>query len=70
LCYASARLGEKIAFGSAGDLVDFDFRAQEAPEYFFLRRYLDQPELSRLHEYLHAPEMRNAIGKFALLAPR
>jgi len=63
LCYACARIGEKVAFGGLTDLDEFDLVAEEGPEYFFLKRYLARPELSRFREELRSSEIRAVIAR-------
>jgi len=69
LCYACARIGERIAFGELRDLSGFDFRNEEAPEYFFLNRYFDLRSLARFHDHLHSAGIRTVVDKFVAAAP-
>ena len=66
VCYASTRLGERIAFGNLRDLSGFNFRSGDEPDYFYLNRYLARPELSRFYEHLHAQETCDIVRRYAL----
>ncbi|MFZ4478905.1 MAG: HDOD domain-containing protein [Rhodoferax sp.] len=66
LCYLCARLGERLALGSVGDLAVFDLTEDSSAEFFHLRRYLELPRLARLSEYLRSPELVKGIHQTQL----
>lgn len=66
LCYLCARLGERLALGSLSDLCAFDPASDSSAELFHLRSYLVLPELARLVEFLHAPELGKSIQQMRL----
>lgn len=66
LCYLCARLGERLALGSLSDLCAFDPATDSSAELFYLRSYLVLPELARLVEFLHAPELGKSIQQMRL----
>lgn len=61
VCYLSARLGEKLARGEPVDLLVFDPRAAQDPDFFWLAGLLEQPRLARLPELLRGPELVRAV---------
>ena len=69
LRYASARIGESVAFGGLRDLDEFDFRTDTSPEYYFLSQYFALPDLARFHEHLRTPEMRGVVRKLVAKLP-
>jgi hypothetical protein len=69
LRYASARLGERVAFAGLRDLDTFDFRTDAAPEFHFLNQYFALPGLARFHEHLHSPEIQGVIRKLVAKVP-
>jgi HD-like signal output (HDOD) protein len=61
-CYVCARLGEKLAQGDVTDLAAYDLEQEPGPEYFHLQSYLKRPELARLTEFIHLPELVSSIN--------
>ena len=61
-CYVCARLGEKLAQGDVTDLAAYDLAQEPGPEYFHLQSYLKRPELARLTEFIHLPELVSSIN--------
>lgn len=66
LCYLCARLGERLALGRLSDLCAFDPTTDSSAELFYLRSYLVLPELARLVEFLHAPDLGKSIQQMRL----
>ena len=63
LCYLCARLGGKLATGEISELGAFDLAAQDSPDFYHLRSYLDQPSISRLVEFLRFPDVVFSINQ-------
>ena len=63
LCYLCARLGGKLATGDITDLATFDLAAQDSPDFYYLRSYLDQPSIVRLTDFLRFPDMVSSINQ-------
>jgi HD-like signal output (HDOD) protein len=61
-CYFCARMGEKLAYGSVKDLAAFQLEQEQSPEFFHLQSYLQRPDIARLNEYLHMPEVVSSIN--------
>ena len=57
LCYACARLGERLAEDALKDLSAFDPYAQDDPEFFHFQGYLAHPKLARLVQFIRSPEV-------------
>ena len=57
LCYACARLGERLAEDALKDLSAFDPHAQDDPEFFHFQGYLAHPKLARLVQFIRSPEV-------------
>lgn len=56
LCYACARIGERLANGHLASLKEFSFADQIEPDFYHLAGYLEHPMLSRLDACLHQAE--------------
>jgi HD-like signal output (HDOD) protein len=61
-CYLCARLGEKLANGSVKDLSSFQLEQEQSADLFYMQSYLQQPDLARLNEFLHMPELVSSIN--------
>jgi HD-like signal output (HDOD) protein len=61
-CYFCARMGEKLANGSVKDLAAFQLEQEQSADMFHLQSYLQLPELERLNEFLHMPEVVSSIN--------
>jgi HD-like signal output (HDOD) protein len=69
LCYACARLGERLAEGTLANLAAFDPDAEGDAEFFHFRSYLADPRLARLVATVRSPEV-GAIVQQRLAAMR
>jgi len=63
LCYACARIGEGIALRRLREVEQIDLATMEGADYACLHTYLALPELARIGEHLHAPDIRNALSR-------
>lgn len=63
LIYACARIGEAIAQQRIERPEEIRLRNSEAPELHHLQGYLRLPQLARLPELLHAPDVRMALAR-------
>ncbi len=63
LIYACARIGEAIARQRVERAEEIELRNTGAPELHHLQGYLRLPQLARLPELLHAPDVRLALAR-------
>ena len=63
LCYISARLGERLAYDLDTDLARLDLLADEDPELYFAKRYLEHPALAGLPEQLRVPSLQQTLDR-------
>lgn len=61
-CYFCARMGERLANGTVKDLAAFQLEQEQSTELFHLQSYLQLPDLARLNEFLHMPELVSSIN--------
>jgi len=61
LCYACARLGERLSNGSLQALKDFAFDDTAGADFYHMTGYLAHPSLSKLSQLIRLPEVVNSI---------
>lgn len=62
LCYLSARLGEKLAWGEVTDLAAFQIDQEVGPEFFHLQGFLQGAGMARLNDCLHKPALVSSVN--------
>lgn len=68
LCYLCNHLGMMLASGELADLRTLDVTNSELAEHYFLMGYLKHPNLARLPEFLHFPEVVSCVTQMAAVA--
>ncbi len=63
LCYACARLAERIAAGRVHDPADIDMLDAGAAEFHHIQSYLEKQPLARLPDYLRAGDTRLVVAR-------
>jgi len=61
LCYLSARLGERLAFGQLSGLTSFDLEGDTDPDYFNVQAFLGETLTQRVTGQLRSSELNDAV---------
>lgn len=70
LCYACARLAERIVLGRVQDPADLNLQGAGAAEFHHLQSYLAHPPLARLSHYLQGADIKRTVARMITVVTR